>query len=276
MELLGRVFGKMKILVLLAVVLFLVLTNLRFVNSGEIGILLEFGKVKEVVPPGVYFTLPFFGGFTTLSTQIEKLEVESSAASNDLQVVKTNIALNYQLKSNYEYMWTNFRDEFTTRLMEPLVHESVKAVTAKYTADQLITKRGEVKEIIASDLKKKFQSYGIEVKEFSITNFDFSPEFNQAIEQKVVAEQNRLRTEFELAQTKIEVQKQIAQANATASATILKAQAEADAISIVNDALVKAQSNPDYLKYRYLEKWDGKLPQAVGSSGLFFTYDVNK
>jgi len=160
-----------------------------------------------------------------------------------------------------------------------VVQEAVKASTAQYTAEELITKRTEVKSVISSQLKEKLSVYGISVEEVAITNFDFSEEFNNAIESKVAAEQQKLEMQIELDQKKIEVQKMIAEANASAEsavleangdaqATLIRASAEAQAIQKVSDSLTEAQNNEGYLTWAYIAKWDGEMPTVLGDSDL--------
>jgi regulator of protease activity HflC (stomatin/prohibitin superfamily) len=274
-------------------ILIAVLSSVIIINTGEVGVLLEFGKAKEVLQPGIHFVIPFINSVEYMSVQIEKYETLASAASKDLQIVHATVAVNYQLINSPENVlktWQNFQGAYVERIIAPLLQEAVKANTAKYTADELITKRSEIKEKISVDVKKKLDSYGIQVYEVSITNFDFSPEFNAAIEQKVVAEQNKQRAQFELEQKQIDVQKSIAEANAaatsqvikanadataqlinanaTATATVIRADADAKAIQTVNQALT-----PLYIKYNYVNVWNGVLPKVMGSSNILVPLD---
>ncbi|MBI5051560.1 prohibitin family protein, partial [Candidatus Micrarchaeota archaeon] len=271
--------GQINILIPIVIVLILILAflSVRIVNTGEMGVLLEFGKIKGILYPGIHFVVPFISGVSKLSVQIEKYEVDASAASKDLQTVQSTVAVNYRVKQDEDTiksLWTNFRDNYQERIIQPMVQEAVKSNTAKYTADELLSKRTEVKEKISDDLTSKLKTYGIEVMEVSITNFDFSKEFNYAIEQKVVAEQTKLKEEFELQRKQIEVQKIIAEANATATASIINANAEAKTRLIKAEAEAKAieqitlsLTNP-YIRYSYVQKWNGQMPKVLGTDNL--------
>jgi len=263
--------------------LFLLFSSVAVINAGEVGVLLQFGEVQGVLHPGIHFIVPFMNNVNEMSTQIEKYETDASAASKDLQIVSSTIAVNYRIEKKDDgsilTLFENFRGGHEARLIQPMVQEAVKASTAQYTAEELITKRTEVKSVISSQLKEKLSIYGISVEEVAITNFDFSEEFNNAIESKVAAEQQKLEMQIELDQKKIEVQKMIAEANASAEsavleangdaqATLIRASAEAQAIQKVSDSLTEAQNNEGYLTWAYIAKWDGEMPTVLGDSDL--------
>jgi regulator of protease activity HflC (stomatin/prohibitin superfamily) len=145
--------------------------------------------------------------------------------------------------------------DYKERLVDPALQEAVKASTAKYTAEELITKREEVRESIKSHLKEKLESRGIDVDDFNIVNFEFSESFNVAIENKVTAEQSALAAKNKLEQIKFEADQRIAAARGTA-----------EAIRIEADAL---KSNPQVLQLRAIEKWDGRLPAVSGGAAPF-------
>ncbi|MFR4477266.1 MAG: SPFH domain-containing protein, partial [Ruminococcus callidus] len=147
-------------------------------------------------------------------------------------------------------------------VLQPAIQESMKAITAQYTAEELITKRSAVGEEIGATLAEKVQEYGILIDKFNIINFDFSEEFNAAIEQKQVAEQNKLRAETEKEQKVIEAQ-------ADAEQKVIAAKAEADAIRQKAEAdaneKINASLNENVLKYQQIEKWNGEYPNVVSS-----------
>jgi len=249
--------------------------SISIIPTGEVGVLTTFGKAEGVFSPGLNFKIPLIQGVDMLPTTVQKYETNASAASKDLQDVHTVVAVNYQLpQDNGEILslYTHLRTDYEMRIIQPFVQESVKANTAKYTADELITKRADVKHAIQTSLTEKLKAHGIQVVEVSITNFDFSPEFDKAIEQKVVAEQNKLQMQFELEKRQIEVQKQIAEANASATAQVLQANGEAQARLIRADAEATAirkiteTLSEQYISYNFVQRWDGELPKVYGTS----------
>ncbi|MFH1785198.1 MAG: prohibitin family protein [Candidatus Micrarchaeota archaeon] len=247
---------------------------IRIINAGEVGVLLEFGKVKEIWHPGMHLLIPFINEVKSMSTQIQKFESDASAASSDLQIVQTTIAVNYRIQSediDVQNLYENFRGDHEDRIIDPIVQEVVKSNTAKLTAAELITKRETVKQVITADLKQKLAEYDITVVAVSITNFDFSADFNKAIEAKVVVEQELLQEQLELQKKQVEVQQTIAIKNATATGMVIEAEAyaksqvlmaqgEAEAIETITESLTD-----EYIQYLYVQNWDGQVPKVVGS-----------
>lgn len=266
------------------VVALTVLSSTVIIQTGNVGVRMEFGQMKDVLYPGLHFVVPVITSVQRMSVQTMKYEVNASAASSDLQVVSTQVAVNYKLKddeSSVKYIFQQFWGAHESRLIAPLVQESVKANTAKFTANDLIQRREVVKAAITSTLTEKLARYGIEVQEVSITNFDFSAEFNKAIEAKVVVEQEKQQMELELEKKQIEVQKLVVEQNATATAAIIQAEAdkrtnilraEGQANATLTKAyadkqaieMVQAVLSPVYVQYQYSQRWDGELPYFMG------------
>lgn len=225
------------------------------VSAGERGIRLRFGAVTgDVVDEGLYVKIPFVESIRIVDVRIQKEQVEASAASKDLQTVSSTVALNYHVDP--ERIVSLYRDvgiDFANRLIDPSLQEAVKASTAKFTAEELVTKREAVREEIKTEMRMKLQGHGILVDEFNIVNFDFSESFNQAIEAKVTAEQSALAAKNKLEQVKFEAEQRVAEAKG-----------KAEAIRVESDAL---KESTGVLQLRALEKWNGVLPQAVGGSG---------
>ena len=132
-------------------------------------------------------------------------------------------------------------------------------VTAQYTAEELITKRQEVGSQIMEALGEKIGTYGITVEIFNIVNFDFSAEFNAAVEAKQTAQQNALKAEQDLSRIEIEAKQKVTQA-----------EAEAESIKLIQNAL---KASPDYVEYIKWSKWNGELPTVMGDSDLMLSAD---
>jgi regulator of protease activity HflC (stomatin/prohibitin superfamily) len=269
------------------------LISIVTIPTGYVGVKSYFGEAKEILPPGLHFIIPFYNGVNLINMQIVKYEVPSSAASKDLQVVTTTITVNYKVtNSNTLDIWSNFRGDHENGIIQPLTHETLKAVTSQFTASELITKRENVKSIMYSKLKENLKDYGIDVIETSLVDFQFSEQFDKAIEEKMVAEQEKLKMQQELEKTQIEVQKLIAQADAQseskklvadASAYQKKVEADAEAYYLQTtsqaqaDAIdrIKSKISGDYLNYWYIENWDGKVPQVISSSNSGILFGMN-
>ena len=182
------------------------------------------------------------------------------AASQDLQTVKTDVTVNYHMEpQDVATMYQNVGLDYASRLIDPAIQESVKATTAKYTAEQLITHREQVRDDVIALLTSKFDQFNLKLDTVNITNFDFSATFNTAIEAKVTAQQNALAAENKLKQVQFEAQQTITSAEAQAKAIQIQAQA------------INSQGGADYVALQAISKWDGKLPvQMIPGSSVPF------
>jgi len=200
-----------------------------------------------------------------VDVKTQRYESNSSAASRDLQIVTTQVVLNY--RPDPAAVGTLVREigiDYQAKVIDPAIQESVKAATAQFTAESLITQRPLVSDSIKQVLVTRLAPRGITVQDLSITEFNFSPEFSKAIEAKQVAQQDALRAERELRRVQIEAQQQVAQANAQAEARLTVAKAEAEALRLQREVI-----SPALLQLRSIEKWDGVLPRfSTGGSGL--------
>ena len=254
-------FNKKKIIlpIIIAVaVIILIAASVTIVPAGSSGVVLTFGKVSDhVMKEGLNFKIPFVQQTVIISNKIQKQEVEAPAVSKDLQTVRSTIAVNYRALSDYSAsIYKNIGQEYESIILLPAVQESMKSVTAKYTAEELISLRAQVGEEVKETLVNKVSEYGISIEKFNIVNFDFSTEFNEAIEAKQVAEQNLIKTKTEQEQV-------IVVANAEAEATRTRAQAQADANKLLTESLT-----PEVIEYLKVQKWDGKLPVVTGTGSF--------
>jgi regulator of protease activity HflC (stomatin/prohibitin superfamily) len=232
------------------------LTCFTVVRAGHTGVVLTFGAVEEnVFEEGLHFKMPLVQTVVQMNNRTQKVETEGSASSKDLQIISYVVAVNYHVRSEASAsLYQNVGKDYGTVIIVPAIQESIKAVTAQFTAEELITKRQTVGDQIKEALSEKINSYGIEVEIFNIVNFDFSEEFNAAVEAKQTAQQQALKAEQDLVRIEVEAKQKIAQA-----------EAEAESIRLIQEALAKS---PDYVDYVKWNKWDGKLPEVMGSDGV--------
>ncbi|MBE6752268.1 MAG: prohibitin family protein [Ruminococcaceae bacterium] len=232
------------------------LTCFTVVKAGHTGVVLTFGAVEEnVFDEGLHFKMPLVQTVVQMNNRTQKVETEGSASSKDLQIISYVVAVNYHVRSEASAsLYQNVGKDYGTVIIVPAIQESIKAVTAQFTAEELITKRQTVGDQIKEALSEKINSYGIEVEIFNIVNFDFSEEFNAAVEAKQTAQQQALKAEQDLVRVEVEAKQKIAQA-----------EAEAESIRLIQEALAKS---PDYVDYVKWNKWDGKLPEVMGSDGV--------
>lgn len=233
-----------------AFVVLLIINPIASVPAGHRGVVLEWNAVSgEVLGEGIHWLTPFKQDLQLVNVQIQKEQVTASAASKDLQTVTTEVALNYHIQAEkVNAIWQEFSGEQKSRVVDPSIQESVKAIMAKFTAEELITKREQVKEETKLALSEKLAQYHITVDDLSIVNFDFSASFNDAIEAKVTAEQNALASKNKLEQVKYEADQRVAEARG-----------EAEAIKI-QAAAIQNQGGAEYVNLKAIEKWNGQLP----------------
>lgn len=245
--------------ILFAFVAFLFLSSVSIIQAGERGVVLRLGSINRVFDEGLHFVIPFVEKVAILNVQTQKEQVEAVSASKDLQTVTTTVALNYNLDpEKVGTLWQKIGKDYKERLIDPAIQEAVKASTAKFTAEQLVTQRSSVRDEIKLNLTERLKNEYIDVTEVSIVNFGFSEAFDQAIEAKVTAEQNALAAKNKLEQVKFEAEQRITQAKA-----------EAEAIRIQAEA-IQNQGGAEYVNLKAIEKWDGKLPTyMLGNSTPF-------
>lgn len=248
--------GGLSSLVLIVFLLVLVFNCFQVVGAGERGVVFsKFGGIQQGVRgEGLQFKIPFIQQIIPVDVRIQKAETDSSASSKDLQTVDSRIALNYHIAPDlaaqiYQEVGVLFKE----RLIDPSVQEAVKAVTAQFTAEELITRRAEVSIMIKEMLSDRLVNRHIIVDEFNIVDFNFSPVFNDAIEAKQKAEQDALKAQRDLERIKIEAEQKVTEAQAEAESQRLQRETITDTI----------------LQLRAIEKWDGVLPQ-VTSGGVPF------
>lgn len=244
-----------QIAVVLGVVI-LVASSFQVVGAGERGVVFsKFGGVKEVIlDEGLRFKIPFIEDIVRVDVRVQKSQTDAAAASKDLQTVSSTIAMNFHVDPGHaNKVYQNIGLHFKERVIDPGVQESVKAVVAQFTAEELITRRQEVRDKIKDILTQRLLAFDIIVDEFNIVDFAFSRGFNEAIEAKQTAEQSALKAKRDLDRIKIEAEQKITQA---------KAEAESQRIQ-------RETISPTILQLRAIEKWDGRFPQVVGGAMPF-------
>ena len=232
------------------------------VRAGHTGVVVTFGKVSSsVLGEGLHLKIPFIQQVVQIDNRVQKAEVDCSSASKDLQTVTSTIALNYKVRnSSSADIYQNVGPDFESIIVSPAIQECVKAVTAKYTAEQLITERQSIGDQMKDLLGEKINSYGIDIEIFNIITFEFTDEYNAAIEAKQTAQQNALKAEQDLQRIKVEAEQ-----------TVAKAQAEAEAYRLKSE-----QITPQMIAMEYIDKWDGKLPAVAGGDSSSMLIDISQ
>jgi regulator of protease activity HflC (stomatin/prohibitin superfamily) len=254
-----KFIGYLPKIVFAVIVIILLFMAVYTIPAGYRGVVLTFGKPSmEASGEGIHFKIPFVQKVIKMDIKTQKYEADASAASKDLQIVTSKIATNYRINGeSTPAIYQEIGVDYQVRVIQPLEQEIVKSITAKFTAEELITRREEVRLDMKAALYERLLPRGIVVEEVSVINFDFSPSFNQAIESKVTAEQLKLKADRDLERIKVEAEQIITQA---------RGQAEAQ-------RLQKSELTPELVRLRELQvqelaiqKWNGILPSVTGSA----------
>ena len=253
--------------VVVIAVVFVLGGTLGTVGAGQRGVLLRFqaptGEIKE---EGLYYKIPVVEQVVLMSTQIQKYTAPATSSSKDLQVVTTEVTLNYQLNAaSVTKIYTDLRQDYESRIIQPYIQEAVKSTTANYDAEELITQRPKVKDELQDLIAERVKPLGIDVVQLSITDFQFSPAFQDAIEAKVRAVQQALEAENSLKRVEFEAEQEITRARAEAEGLRLqKQQITAQLLELRQIEVQRAA----------VEKWNGVMPDVVTSGGPVPMLDV--
>ncbi|WP_373536833.1 prohibitin family protein [Microcoleus sp.] len=233
----------------------LILRPFTIVGPGERGVMMRFGKVQDaILDEGIHPILPIVTSVKTLSVRVQKTDAKADAASKDLQSITTDLAVNWNVdpaKVNQIFQQIGDEEQIVSSILSPAISEVLKAATSKKTAEEIITKRTELKTEIDNSLKKRLEPYGVIVRDVSLINFGFSPEFSKAIEAKQIAEQEAKQAEFTVKKATQDAQAQINRA---------KGQAEAQ-------RLQRQTLTSEILQQQAIEKWNGQFPTVMGGGG---------
>jgi len=260
------------------ILLFIVSASVKIVDAGYRGVLLKFGAVDTSVAlnEGIHFVTPFRDSVVQMEVRTQKTVENAASASKDLQDVTTQVALNYRINPNSaQVVYQQLGFEYGNRVIAPAIQESVKQVTARFNAEELITMRETVKNQIEQQIKARLAPYNILVDTISITEFQFSDQFRKAVEAKVEAQQRALQAQNDLRRIEIEAQQNeakavgeqkanVARAEGVRQSNVLQAEGESQAIKIIDQQL---RTSPTYLEWLKTQRWDGKLPLVTGGGG---------
>lgn len=252
----------------LLIVGFTLLGSFGQIQAGHRGVVLRFGAVTgDIKPEGLYFVTPFVERVAVMDVQVHADKSKATAASHDLQNVATEVTVNYRLDpAQVATVYRDLRNDYVARVMVPAIQEAVKAATAQFDAERLVIERPRVKDLIEEMLQRRLRQHGLMVDGIAITDFQFSPDFSNAIEAKVTSLQLALKAKNDAEIARNEQLKKFAIAHADSYVVVTGAKAEAEAIRIKVSA-INAQGGPEYVRLKAIEKWDGTVPQWVSGAG---------
>ncbi len=244
--------GTKTILTILGIGVFLFFFSFSIVKQGEVGVVTRFGRATgREMSAGFNWKAPIIESVTKMDTKIKRSDATASAGTKDLQTVNTTIVLNYHINGKDAsdiFSQLGDDDSLFDKVIYPAIQEVVKASVSQYKAEELLTKRDEVKSVIDAKMSERLATYWVNVDDVSITDITFSQEFDSAIEAKQVAEQMSQKAQYEVATAKAEAEKNRVQTE---------------------------QLTPQILQKMWIEKWNGILPQVV-SDDTNLMYSISK
>lgn len=234
----------------LVVLIFLIANSPFFVVApGQVGV--TFNRISggtKSHSQGTHFRIPFVEGLVKFDVKTQRHDVRAESASKDLQEVKVQTVVNYHLVyENVNELFVKVGIDFNDKVVDPAVNEAVKAATAQFPVEQIITQRQQLKEMIESSLAKKLDNYYIKLESVSLVNISFSEQFNHSVEQKQIEEQKIKTAEY-----------QRLQAEENKKRTILEAEAEGE-----KQRLLKISITENIVALEWIKKWNGQLPQTM-------------
>jgi prohibitin 2 len=247
----------------IALILAWALMPIATVPAGYVGVMTSFGAPSAATyDPGIHFRLPISQEMHNIYIGVYKAQSDVAGSSKDLQQVDMKVSVNFNiLPTSAVSVYSNLGGDPWTQVMDPAVHDIAKAVAARYEATDLIQKRDQVSQEMREALLTRFKNIGVNISAVNIVDFSFSKQFNDAIEAKITAQQNALRVENEITQTKWEAQKRVVESEAA----LQVAENTAKANDIVGKSLA---DNPSMIEKLKIEKWDGHYPTYMMGSGV--------
>jgi prohibitin 2 len=235
-------------------------SSFTVISAGHTGVQITLGEVNpNALTEGVHFVNPI-SVVKDIDTRMQKAQLDGqSAGTSNMQQVHTDIVINYRMSpQNLPHIYKEFGLDIDNKILGPAINDAFKAVTGKYTSEELIVKRDEVSQAILIHLREKVAPFSIDVSNVSLVNFGFSADYQKSIEAKVIATQQTAKAEQDLRRIEVEAKSRIAQAEGEAKAIAIQASA------------IQSQGGQNYVQLQWIEKWDGKLPQTVlnGSNGM--------
>lgn len=256
------------IYIAIIILIILIIASIATIPTGYVGVKTRFGQVQEtMINEGLNFKLPFIEKIIKIDCRTQKCEYEMEASSKDLQKISNiKIALNYNVdKSKANNLYKEVGKDFRDVLIEPTIFEAVKQGMSQYTAEELVTKRSEVSNVITQLLIDKLQGKGIIITALNITDLSFSEEFDKAIEQKQVVAQQTEQAKYELEKAKVENEKKVE--NAKAEAEVMKQQNQQ-----ITDNTLKLKELE--VQQKMIDKWNGQLPTTALSDNISSLFNV--
>jgi prohibitin 2 len=229
--------------------------GIKVVDTGQRGIKTRFGEVvSQSLPEGLYFYNPFTSNIVEIDTRVQRTDGETDTYTRDVQQAAVKYTLNYRLQQNAAHlMYRDIGRDWEQKLIPQVVLGTLKEVVGKWDAVDIISNRDKAANAAFDQIRANLAERNVEVSRFEITDIAFTREFENSVEQKVIAQQKA-----------IEEQNRTKQIEEQARQKVLSAEAEAKSIQIRAQAL---ERNAKLVEWEAVQKWNGVLPQYMLGSG---------
>ena len=238
--------------------LLVVFSSFYTVKSTERGVLSTFGRIQDrVIGDGLHFKIPFVQTVKHVNIQQKKFDGKENSYTRDVQTSEVDYTINYDLvKDNVAKLMKNVGEDYHNRIVVPYVRSALKESFGNFAATHIVENRDKVRRQIENKLRTTLSKEYFTNIHFQLVNIDFDDQFEMAIKEKQVAEQNALKAK----NVTVQIEEQAKQ-------TRIKAEAEAEAMRIKATAL---ERNQKLVEYEAVQKWNGELPQYMGSGAVPF------
>lgn len=242
---------------LACVIAILLVKSFYVIDPGFSAVHTRLGRiVQSPKESGYYFKVPFIDRITPLDLRIRKSVIKTEAFSHDLQTVDIEVAINHRIEDPW-LIYKNIGADYERVVIDPFTQESVKAIVAMFSAEDLTQNRNKAKEMVKEDLRQALEQVHIHLVDFNFIHADFHHDFIKSVESKQIAEQRAKQAKFEtesMKETAIQIQ--------------TRAEAEAHALKVQKDSVT-----PQLVLLKAIEKWNGILPRVITSSSLINLMD---
>ena len=242
------------------------------VDAGEMMLVKEWGKAKNVTSAGLQFVNIVSQSTEKYSVQTQQIDQAFEAYSLDAQSMQIKMAVQYTIDGSkiIEIANTYGSQKVLQTKIEKVIEEKAKTVLSTKSAMVIIETRGTISPLLLEAVKEIENHYYITVNAVIIYDITFNDAFENAVEQKMIAEQEKLKAQYDKERAIIKAEEQLEVAKKEAEAAIAKSEGDAEALVIMQNAWssLSKEVKDAMLRQMFYEKWNGELPQVMSDGSL--------
>jgi len=244
-------------LIVLVVVLLFMVNPFIVIGAGEAGVVISkiSGVKQKFLGEGMHFIIPVIDKVKVYDVKVQKYESESESSTSDLQEVRVKLAINFKIdQQKITLLHQEIGEDYQFKVINPALEESIKAASAKFKIEEMISRRAELRELTFTNLKEKLSRYYILLETINIVNIGFSEAYAVSVEKKQIASENVKTAAFNVAE---EIEK--------TKKNKIEAEGKQAMARAIDDRI---------LKLEWIKKWDGKLPTYMGTGQTLMNIPV--